>query len=71
VRCIERDAPLFLADDKPVPEMDLPEATAERPGVDSCLERRDACPTVKLGAPRTLVGIDPQAKASIDLVTRR
>ena len=59
LRCVERDAPLFLADDEPVAEMDLAEAAAERPGEDPGLERRGACPTVEFGAPRMLIGIDP------------
>src|SRR4029079_16812923 len=68
LRCVQRDAPLLLADDEPVAEMDLAETAAEWPREDTCLKRRGARLTVELGAPRRLIGIDPQAKAAIDLV---
>ena len=71
LRRVQRDAPLLLADDEPVAEMDLAEAAAERPGEDPGLERRGARPAVELGAPRSLIGVDPQAKAATDLVARR
>ena len=50
--------------------MDLAETASQRPREDPGLERRRASPTVELEAPRRLIGIDPQAKAAIDLVTR-
>jgi hypothetical protein len=70
-RRVEGAAPLLLADDQPVTEMDLASIAAERPGEDPGLERGGADAAVELRAPRRLVGIDPQAQPAPDLVPRR